>query len=61
MNLNEKEEYARKTISSLSRHDDENSAVRIAFLNRIRTFIDNEEAAILARDAERIAALTGEV
>lgn len=57
MNVAEKSTIVRREIRSLSEHHDENSAVRVAFLNDLKTFIDAEIEGIEERDGERLEAL----
>lgn len=59
MNLADKTVIAKRAIDSISRHDDEDAAVRHAMLATLRKHIDAECEAIDTRNAERIAELTG--
>lgn len=59
MNLAEKIVIAKQAINSISRHDDEDAAVRLAMLARVQQHIDNEREDIEARNRLRIAELTG--
>lgn len=59
MNISQKEVYVQQYIVSMTRHDDENSAVRLKFIERTKAFLDAEAADILTRDEARITALTG--
>jgi hypothetical protein len=56
MNLARKIEMAAQTIRSISRHEDEDAAVRQAVLDQVEATIKDERAWITARIAERIAA-----
>ena len=58
MNLKEKLAIAQKSISSISRHEDEDANVRKAFMDELRKFIDGELHAIDAKVAERVAELS---
>ncbi|AKU43560.1 hypothetical protein CPT_Seuss34 [Caulobacter phage Seuss] len=60
MNLQSKLDYWSQHTRSITRHDDENSAVRKAYLAKMRKILDEEEAAIDERDAARINELMGE-
>lgn len=59
MNLAEKIVIAKQAINSISRHDDEDAAVRLAMLARVHQHIDDERKGIEERNAKRIAELTG--
>ena len=56
MDIAKKLDYARQAINVIAQHDDEDSAVRKAALDRLNEHIEAERAAIAARVAERIAA-----
>lgn len=60
MNLAEKTTVARQAINSISRHDDEDAAVRLAMLLRVAQHIDEERKGIEQRNAARIAELSSE-
>jgi hypothetical protein len=48
MKLNRKIEIAQQAIASISTHDDEDAAVRLAALARVESFIASEKARIQA-------------
>lgn len=48
MQLSNKIEYAKQALSSITRHADEDAAVRLAALARVETFIAEEKARIQA-------------
>lgn len=58
MNLADKTTIAKRAIDSISRHDDEDAAVRHAMLDKITKHVEAEREAIDQRNAERIAELT---
>jgi hypothetical protein len=55
MNLQRKIEVATMAVTSISRHEDEDAAVRHAALDRLEALVKAEREAIDARVAERIA------
>lgn len=55
MDLNRKLEVVSMAVTSISRHDDEDAAVRHAALNRVEALIKAEREAMGARVVERIA------
>jgi hypothetical protein len=57
MDISTKLGYAAKSIESITRHDDENSAVRLEAINLLRGKLDAEEASIRERDAARVSTL----
>lgn len=60
MDLARKSKLAKDIITSISRHDDEDSTVRKAMLAELVAFLGEEEDAIDARVAARVAALNDE-
>lgn len=59
MKIAEKLPYAEQHIRSISRHDDQDAAVRIAALDRLQRFIDAEKAEIELRVQAKIDAQVG--
>lgn len=59
MQIARKVQIAKKSVESFTRHDDEDSTLRIAAINEIRRFLDNEEAGIIARNKADIEAQLG--
>jgi hypothetical protein len=57
MNLAQKLPIAYAAINSISRHDDEDAAVRLAFLAQVEAHVKAEREAIDARVAARVEAL----
>lgn len=57
MDLQRKAQIAAQAIDSISRHDDEDAAVRKAVLDQVVAHVEAERSAIDARVAERIATL----
>lgn len=57
MDLKKKGQIAAQAIDSISRHDDEDAAVRHAVLDQVAAHIAAEKKAIDARVAERVAQL----
>lgn len=57
MDLKKKAQIAAQAIDSISRHDDEDAAVRHAVLDHVAAHIAAEKAAIDARLAARVAQL----
>lgn len=55
MDLRSKVGYARKAIESITRHDDEDVAVREAALQAVEVAIAEERAGMAARVAARVA------
>jgi hypothetical protein len=55
MDLVKKLDYARSAVNSISRHDDEDAAVRKIMLDQVVAHVQAEQAAIDARVAERLA------
>lgn len=58
MNLSEKVAIAKRAIDSISRHDDEDAAVRKAILAQVSAHITAEVEDIDQRVAARLAQLT---
>lgn len=56
MQIADKYAYAKQHIRSISRHDDQDAAVRIAALDHLVKFIEAEKAAIDERVRAKIAA-----
>lgn len=59
MQINRKVQIAKKSITSITLHDDEDSTLRIAAINELRRFLDVEEAGIAARANAQIEAQLG--
>lgn len=59
MDLSRKVEIANQAVDSISRHDDEDAAVRLAMLDQVAEHIEAERAAIAQRVADRVALLKG--
>jgi hypothetical protein len=57
MNLSKKLDYARQAVDSISRHDDEDAAVRKAMLMTLHRYVESEIAAADARVAVRVEQL----
>jgi hypothetical protein len=57
MDLARKAEIAADAINSISRHDDEDAAVRKAMLDQVAKHLESEKEAIDKRIAERVAEL----
>lgn len=57
MDLSHKLQIARAAIDSISRHDDEDAAVRKAMLDRIAQHVQDEQALIDQRVRDRLAEL----
>lgn len=57
MNLKHKVAVANRAIDSISRHDDEDAAVRHVMLEQVEAHIKAEREAIDARVAERLTEL----
>jgi hypothetical protein len=56
MDIRRKLEIVEQSVASISRHDDEDMAVRSAALDRVDAFIAAERAKMKERVDERIAA-----
>lgn len=59
MDLQRKAQIAAQAIDSISRHDDEDAAVRSVFLDQLVEHITAEKAAIEARLQQRVEQLRG--
>ena len=59
MNIKRKVEIAEQSLRSISQHDDEDMAVRVAALDRVAAFVGSEKAAMQARVDAKIAASIG--
>jgi hypothetical protein len=59
MDLQKKAQIAAQAIDSISRHDDEDAAVRHAFLDQVANHIAAEKAGIDKRVVERVGQLAG--
>lgn len=57
MDLQKKAQIAAQAIDSISRHDDEDAAVRHAMLDQVASHIAAEKAAIDLRVLERVGQL----
>ncbi len=57
MNLQQKLPYAISAIRSISRHTDEGSNVRLAYLEKLENFIEDERKAMIEDDIKRIKEL----
>lgn len=60
MDLKRKLELTESAITSISRHDDEDAAVRHAALDRVVQMIERERAGIDQRVKERTASMLGD-
>lgn len=59
MKVDRKLELAEKAIASISRHDDEDTMLRAAALDRLIAFIESERVAMRERVGERITGQVG--
>lgn len=59
MDIRRKLEITAQAIASISRHDDEDSTVRLAALERVREQVEEAAAAIRAEVAQEVAQAVG--
>lgn len=59
MQIARKVQIAKKSVTSFTRHDDEDSTMRIAAINEMRRFLQEEEDGIIARNQAAIEAELG--
>lgn len=59
MQIHDKLPYAKQHIRSISRHDDQDAAIRLAALDHLVKFIEAEKAAIHERVQAKIDAQVG--
>lgn len=57
MNISEKSAYVEKAISNISGHVDTDASVRLAKLDQLKAYIDEQKEAINAEIEAKIAAL----